>query len=111
MTTTTLDFEPQVGDFVSYTLVTDTQVYEVVKRTPHTATLRRTRPGENLRSENRDGNPYPVVHTEAVSDPTGPTQVVRRRKDGTFRIADWSRPLRPATEIDGKPVTRTDYRF
>ena len=101
---------PKVGDFVSYTLVTDTVIYEVVGVTAKTIKVRGTRKGEIIASENVGGNPYPVVYREAVSVIDYPVQTVRLRKDGTYRLDSWS-PLRPATMIDGKPVTVTDYRM
>lgn len=106
-----IPFQVKVGDFLSETLVTDTRVYQVAKVTARTVTLRGTTDGERVRSENRDGNPYPCVWTEAV--PVGDEyemRTVRLRKDGTLRVIDGGRPLRPAQMIDGKPVTYTDYR-
>lgn len=102
---------PQPGQFVSYALVTDTVTYRVEKVTAKTITLRPCKSGEVVKSENRDGNPFPVVWTEAVPMEDAPSRVVRLRKDGTYRLADWARPLRPATMIDGKPVKYTDYRM
>ena len=99
------------GDFLAETLVTDTRVYEVVGRTAKTLKLRSTKGGETLRRENRDGNPYPVIYTAALPDPQGTVMTVRLRKDGTYRTAGWANPLRPATTIDGKPATYTDYRM
>lgn len=114
--------------FVQFTLVTDTEVFEVVARTAKTVTIRRTKRGERIGSHHVDGNPYPLVYTEAVAfteaeaaeyaayEPQYGVQepldrVVRLRKDGTFRVARWANPLRPATVIDGKAVTFTDYRY
>lgn len=101
----------QPGDFVQYTLVTDTRVYEVVGKTAKTLRIRPANKGERVASENHDGNPYPVVWTEAESDPDGAVITVRLRKDGTYRLANWARPLRPATIVEGKPVFYTDYRM
>lgn len=99
----------KVGDFVSHTLVTDTRVYEVVKVTPKTITLRPTSTGDVLES---DGAPYPVVYREAVRQPySGSDKVLRVRKDGTYRVDDWAHPLTIARMIDGKPVSRTDYKM
>jgi hypothetical protein len=99
----------KVGDFVSYTMVTDTQVYEVVKVTPKTITIRHTSTGDVLWT---DGAPYPVVYREAVREPySGSDRVLRVRKDGTYRVGDWARPLTIAQMIDGKPVSRTDYKM
>ena len=100
------------GDYLAERLVTDTRVYKVVKvsATGKTLTLARCGRGDVVKSDNIDGNPYPVVWTEAVAyEDEG--FIVRLRKDGTFRLFKWANPLRPATMIDGKPVTRTDYRY
>lgn len=104
-------FSPQPGDFVTYTLVTDTKTYRVEKVTAKTLTLRPCAQGEVVKSENRDGNPFPCVWREAVPVEGAQTKVVRLRKDGTYRLDDWARPLRPATMIEGKPVVYTDYRM
>lgn len=99
----------KVGDFVSHMLVTDSVVYEVVKVTPKTITVRPTSAGDVLQT---DGAPYPVVYREAVRQPySGSDRVVRLRKDGTYRMGDWARPLHLARMIDGKPVSKTDYSF
>lgn len=103
-------FRPRVGDFVEETLVTDTRVYEVIRATAKTLTLRPVLEDGVVRAENRDGNPFPVVFRKAVADPDAPTFTVRMRQDGTYRIASWASALRPATMINGQPVTFTDYR-
>lgn len=100
--------------FVAALLVTDTLVYEIVKRTPQTLTLRRTKDGahrerDTLVDGGTDPDAPPVIWTEQVPDPDGRTQLVRLRKDGTFRL--YGNPLRRCTEINGMPVRRTDYRF
>lgn len=102
--------DAQIGDFLSATLVTDTMVYEVVGRTEKTLKIRACERGEIVKRENRDGNPWPVVWTEALSWENGTVQIVRRRKDGTYRTFEGANPLRPAARIDGKPVSYTDYR-
>lgn len=104
----TYDFN--VGDMVVYTMWTDTRGYEVVKVTPKSIVIRPTDTGEIIRSENRDGNPWPCVFREMLPDPTSDTVRCVRRKDGSFRVASWARPLRPAPVIEGKPCTFTDYR-
>lgn len=101
----------KVGDFVSEVLVTDTRTYEVVAATAKTIRVRTTKAGESLTSERRDGNLYPVVWTEAVSDPTGTVFTLRLRKDGSFRFGPNSGRFRAATLVDGKPTSYTDYRF
>lgn len=104
-------FDPQVGDFISETLVTDTRTYVVTKVTAQTIRIQGTSQGEIVKSENRDGNPWPCTYREAVRDPEAPIRTLRRRKDGTFRVAGWANPMRPATMVDGKPCTYTDYRM
>lgn len=97
--------------FVSELLVTDTIVYEVVGRTAKTVKLRTTRRGEVLKRENRDGNPYPCTWTEELPDPDARVRTCRLRKDGTYRMHYSGNPIRPATMIDGKPASYTDYRM
>ncbi len=96
--------------FVTETLVTDTVTYEIIKRTPKTITVRTTITGDVLKSQD-PGSGYPQVWCEAVGDPEGTLYTLRLRKDGTYRRAVWANALRPATMIDGKPVTYTDYSF
>lgn len=103
-------FNPQVGDFITETLVHDTCTHEVIGKTPKTIRIREAMRGEIVRSENRDGNPYPCVWHEAVSNPNGKVRTLRLRKDGTYRVADWANPMRPAVVISGKPISYTDYR-
>lgn len=98
------------GAFLAETLVTDTRVYEAVKVTAKSLTLRGTQRGDVLRRED-DGSGYPMVWHEAKSYPELDTFVVRVRKDGTVRRGEGARPMRPAQLIDGKPVEYTDYRF
>jgi hypothetical protein len=96
--------------YVTETLVTDTRTYEIIKRTARTITIRPMVQGSILdRRENGSG--YPQVWHEAVSDPTAPTRTVRLRKDGTYRVSESARALRPAYMIDGKPTEYTDYSF
>lgn len=103
----------QPGDYVSYTLVSDSVTYEVIKTTALSITIRRTKTGETLRQENYGGNPYPVIWKECVPDEAGHTMTLRQRKDGHFGPksgASYNR-IRMATLVDGKPVKRTDYRY
>lgn len=100
-----------VGDFVSEVLVTDTRVYRIAKRTEKVLYLQPCGQGEKISHENIDGNPYPVVYTEAVPYEGAELRRVGLRADGTFRTCRSGAPLRPAHMIDGKPVTRTDYRY
>jgi hypothetical protein len=100
---------PAVGEFLSQLLVTDTIVYQVVAVTECTIRVVPCKRGEPVHVDRIDGNPYPVAWLEAI--PTdGPPRTVRRRQDGTYRPADGN-PLRPCRQIDGKPVSRVDYRM
>jgi hypothetical protein len=98
------------GQFLSELLWTDTKVWEVIRTTDKTLTLRSTVKGATVRSDDY-GSPYPVEWAEVVSDPHGYVTTVRRRKDGTYRIGRSGRAMVAAPQIDGKPVSRTDYRF
>lgn len=102
-----------VGDFLSEPLVTDTLVWEVVKVTPRTITVRSTAEGEVVTNDHRDGNPLPVTYTEAVSDPHGRTRTLRVRRDGTVRMGTHrgARPMYPTPTRGGVPVRRVDYRY
>ena len=111
MRTATAPLDPQVGDFLAWTMVTDTVVYEVVKTTASTITVRRTRGGDVVRRHNVDGDPYPLVYTAERPDPTASTRVLRRRADGTFRVGNGANPMRPAITHEGVPVSLTDYRM
>ncbi|MFZ4431636.1 MAG: hypothetical protein ACOYOQ_00415 [Microthrixaceae bacterium] len=100
-----------VTRWLEETLVTDTRVYEVVGATAKTITVRTTVKGDTVRSQNIDGNPYPVVYRAVQSDPRGRTFTLRLRKDGTYRTGRSAHALRAATLIDGVPVAYTDYRY
>ena len=103
-----------VGDFLSESLVTDTIVWEVVKVTAKTVTIRTTRDaGEFTEDTAVDKAPMPVVWEAREANPAGATKTLRVRKDGSVRIGDHagSSPLRPAPMVNGKPVRRIDYRF
>lgn len=106
---TTADVE--IGDFVQYALVTDTVVLEVVDKTAKTLKLRGTQRGEVVRTDNIDGNPWPVQWTEAVPNPDGPVFKFRERKNGGFRAAETYGQVTPALIVEGVPATRVDYRF
>lgn len=101
----------QVGDFLVETLVTDTRAYEVIAKTAKTLRLRPCGIGKAVKRENRDGNPWPCVWSAITRWPTDECdRTVRLRKDGTYRSANWGKPLRHAPLIDGVPCTFTDYR-
>lgn len=93
------------GDFLSAFMVTDTTVYEVIKTTTHSITMRSTRSGDTLKKEGM------TVYSEAVSDPNGEVRTVRRCKDGSFKIFRKDGVLSPARRINGKPVCRVNYAF
>lgn len=105
----------EVGDFLSYTLVTDTVVLEVVgvSASGNSITVRETADGEVLERDTSSGSPYPVVYIEAVPAPEVKPRTLRRRKNGRFGVPMGSRPafVSPAPTRDGRPVRRVDYRF
>lgn len=116
-------FSPKVGDFASVLYVSDTAVYEVVKVTDKTITVRSTKDvydSEGIPVSMKDPHTNPgayglnVVWYAVAPLPFAQTQVLRRRKDGTFRMFRGGRPLYPANtvEIDGVryPVRRRDWR-
>lgn len=82
-------------------LVTDTVCYDVIKQTAKTITLRRCLQGEKVRGE------FPVIYSEAVSDPTSETTTLRLRKDGSFRLYNGGGKIWFTSE----PAFRTDYSF
>ena len=108
--------EVKVGDFLEEFLVTDTIVWEVIKVTPKTVTLRKAistdRRHEDLQC---DTGAYglAVYWEEVEAWHNGPTQNLRLRKDGSLKIGSHTgaSPLRPARRIDGVPVRRIDHRF
>ena len=99
----TFDGQP----FATETLVTDTVAYDVVKSTAKTITVRRRRDTEVV-AQQLLGGPFPITTraTESVLD--AETKVLRLRKDGTFRTADWANPLKFS---ETEPTTRVDYRM
>lgn len=110
--------EVKVGDFLSQALVTDTLVYEVIKATAKTITLRECKRGELVHKEYSGGD-FPISFTQALPDPDGEVIVCKERKlrsgKGGHYTTDRSssRPnwLRVAKTIEGQPVYRTDYRY
>ena len=101
---------PEVGDFLTEPLYTDTSVREVVKTTAHTIRVRKTKDGAILQRRKADGNPWPIEYIEALADENGTERTVRLRKDGTYRIGG-GHPLREVTEWNDKPVRVVDYRY
>ena len=100
--------------YVSYTLVTDTRTYEIVRRTAKSIWVRPTKDSDApaIQDTMVDHGPQlpPVVWTPQVSDPTAPVTRLGLRKDGTYRMFGTS-ILRPAAVFEGSPCRRTDYRF
>lgn len=106
----------QVGDFLSESLVTDTIVYEVIKVTAKSVTLRSTIAGAKVHEDKHcDKGAYglSVVWQERVSNENGYTLTLRLRKDGSLRSGSHAGafPLYPAHTENGKPVSRCDNRF
>ena len=110
----TLTVEP--GMFLSESLVTDSIVWEVVKVTAKSVTLRPTAEGDEItEDENCDKGAYglSVVWIERKSNPEAKTRTLRVRKDGSVRIGNHTgaRPLYKTPTKDGKPVARRDWRM
>lgn len=108
--------EVKVGDFLAESLVTDTLVWEVIKITAKTVTVRATTgTGVVHKDEACDTTPngLGVVWEEQAGNPDFITKTLRVRKDGSIRNGDHAgvRPLRPATMVNGQPCRRIDYRF
>lgn len=100
----------QVGDYVSQTLYTDTAVWEVIKTTAKTITLRSTKPGRIVKKEHVDGHPYPLVHYSVEPHPEGEVKVLRERtsvRPGYFAFTFGY----PVSVIQGEPTKMVDYRY
>lgn len=95
---------PEMFKFAIELLVTDTVAHDIVKVNAASVVLRRRAHGETVSNDHRDGNPYPVT-TSATEPTTAPTILVRRRKDGTYRIG-----LR-AIRFSNNSNVVTDYRM
>ena len=106
-----LSHDFKVGDFVQYTMETDSVVLEVVRVSVKSIWIRRTQDGEVLRADNHDGNPYPVVYTEQVVDEDGAVRRLGLNKKGIFKIHKSFGEIYPASLLNGKPVKRVDYRM
>lgn len=100
-------FAPEVGEFVQFRMVTDTAVYEIVKVSPSgkSMTVRSCIDGDTL---DTDGGAYPIIEVEQRSNPNGREYTLRLRKNGTWKMNDYS-TLTPANRIDGKPVRHINY--
>ena len=106
----------KAGDFLSESLVTDTLVYEVVKVTAKTVTVRRMMSGGPVHEDTRcdkGAHGLSVVWEEQVTKPEAETRTLRVRKDGTIRAGSHvgASPFYQTTKVNGVPVRRVDYRF
>ena len=108
--------EVAVGDFLSESLVTDTIVWEVVKITKATVTVRPTMSGGPVHEDehcDKGAHGLSVVWEEQVTNPEAETRTLRVRKDGSVRLGSHAgaRPLYPTRKVNGVPVSRRDWRF
>ena len=108
--------EIKAGDFLSESLVTDTLVYEVVKVTDKTVTVRRTMTGDNFTKDtacDEGANGLAVTWEEQIVNPDAKARTLRVRKDGTIRAGSHvgASPFYPTRKVNGVPVRRVDYRF
>lgn len=113
---TPVTVDVQAGDFLSESLVTDTLVYEVVKVTAKTVTVRRTMTGGPVHEDQHCGkgaHGLSVMWEEQVTKPEAETRTLRVRKDGTIRAGSHAgaSPFYPTHKVNGVPVRRVDYRF
>ena len=104
------------GDYLAEYLVTDTIVYEVVKVTPKTVTLRETKKtGEVYVDETQDVGGYGLtVNWHACGpDTEGRTFTRRLNKNGKVMAGNHARAAasRIPNKVNGKPVARIDWRF
>ena len=108
--------EVQPGDYLSESLVTDTLVYEVVKVTAKTVTVRRMMSGGPVHEDeacDKGAHGLSVVWEEQVANPNAETRTLRVRKDGTIRAGSHvgASPFYPTRKVNGVPVRRVDYRM
>ena len=104
------------GDYLAEYLVTDTIVYEVVKVTPKTVTLRETKKtGEVYVDETQDVGGYGLtVNWHACGpDTEGRTFPRRLNTNGKVMAGNHARAAayRIPNKVNGKPVARIDWRF
>lgn len=105
--------QPEVHDYLEYTMVTDTKVYRVTRVTMTSIWVVpcvEKRENGNRWNDWR-GGPYPCSYIEVEPAMEETPRRLVRRKDGTFRIANYCAPLRKATMILGSPVQFIDYRM
>ena len=113
---TPVTVEVKAGDFLSESLVTDTLVYEVVKVTAKTVTVRPTTSGGPVHEDeacDKGAHGLSVVWEEQVTKPEAETRTLRVRKDGTIRAGNHvgARPFYPTRNVNGVSVRRVDYRM
>ena len=110
-------YEITPGMFLTEDLHSDTLIWEVIKTTAKTITVRRTKHGEIVHREDRNGNGWPQIYREALPDPNGHVRTLRERKGPNGKGGHYSfdghgrRGTYPAREIDGRPVKLTDMRY
>lgn len=104
------------GDFLSAPLVTDTVVYEVIKVTPKTVTMRETTsvPGAYT-DESCDIGGYgtAVMWHPVAPNEKGRTMTRRISKDGILKIGSYARAgkFSKCMLVNGQPVKRIDHRY
>lgn len=104
------------GDYIARSLVTDTMVYEVVKVTPKTVTLRKTRKtGEAYVDETCTPGAHGLtVHWQVCEpNPEGETITRRLTSTGTIKAGSHARAgdFYIPNMVNGQPVSRIDWRF
>ena len=104
------------GGYLAEYLVTDTIVYEVVKVTPKTVTLRETKKtGEVYVDETQDVGGHGLTVNWRVCEPDteGRTFTRRLNKNGKVMAGNHARAAayRIPNMVNGKPVARIDWRF
>lgn len=110
-------YEVTPGMFITEDLWSDTLIWEVIKVTAKTITVRRTKQGEIAHIESADGCPWPKIWYVAEPDPNGHVRTLRERKGPNGKGGHYSfdghgrRGTYPAREIDGRPVKLTDMRY
>ena len=104
------------GDYLREALVTDTIVYEVVKVTPKTVTLRETKKTSEVYVDERcdtGANGLTVNWRACEPNPEGRTFTRRLNKNGKVMAGSHARAAAYSIPnmVNGKPVARIDWRF
>lgn len=104
------------GDYLAEYLVTDTIVFEVVKVTPKTVTLRETKySGEVYVDEKQDVGAYGFTVNWRACEPDTTARTFTRRlnKNGQVMAGNHAHAAayRIPNMVNGKPVARIDWRF